>query len=407
MSLLPHSAIRLKALFGLVAIGLVVVAVQFAPKMWRDWQARRFDRQCRELRDQKNWANLAAAAESWSNSDPKRADAWLFRAEAAQGQRRYVEASDYLFQIPAKDAKSIPAIMGGATLLLGSANRPIEGIEALQKILKREPRIADAHRHLIQYYALTLQRQRLLQQIRFAITNDREPPESYAYLFLIDTLRLSNGVEINSHWLEQYPGHETFLVARALHTEEQREVARRKAAENKTNSPETVIDATSHRSQALAELFQRFPQNLELLSYEIEQSLLVGDSKRAIALLSQAPPEIDEDNRFWRYKGQIHEAQGQMNEAESAYRESARMNPLDWRTCNSLATIERLRGRPAEVSRLQNLVNRAEALRLQIRGLPIVENVGNEWLQAFAEYARDAGDTQTANALARRLGRAP
>lgn len=407
ISLLRRLAFRWKHLFGLTVIGLLIAGVQFLPRIWRDRQNQIFDRQCRELRDRKEWANLAAAAESWTKSDPKQADAWLFRAEAAQGQRRYVAASDFLFHIPLEDPKSIPALMAGATLLLGNANRPIEGIEALQKLIEREPRIADAHRNLIQYYALTLQRHRLLRQIRVAIANDREPPESYVYLFLIDTLRLSNGVEMNSHWLEQYPDHETFLVARALHMEEQREAARRKASENKINPTKAAIESTSDRSQALAKLFQRFPHNLELLSYEIEQSLLVGDSDRVIALLSQAPPEIDEDNRFWRYKGQAHEAQGQMTEAESAYRQSARMNPLDWRTWNSLATIERLRGRFSEVSRLQSLVNQADTLRLQARGLPLVENVGTEWLRAFAEFAKDAGDNQVANAVLRRLGRAP
>lgn len=396
---------RWKSLFGLAAIGLLIASWFVIPPKWRDWRAKRFDRQCRELRDRRDWTQLAAVAATWSQSDPRRADAWLFRAEAAQGQREYLAASDYLFQIPPEDAKAIPAHLGGATILLGVANRPLEGIDALQKLLKREPRIADAHRHLIQFYALTLQRQRLLRQIRFAIANDREPPEAYVYLFLVDTLRLSNGVDMNNHWLEQYPDHETFLVARALHTEEQREAARRKAAENKTSPTDTSPDSTPDRSRMLEELFQRFPQNLELLSYEIERALLVGDFERVVKFLSQAPPDIDEDNRFWRYKGQVHEAQGQIDEAEAAYRESAKRNPLDWRTWNNLATIERLRGRPSEVSRLQSLVKRADTLRLQIRELANIENVSNEWLRAFAEFAKDAGDDQVANALLRRLGK--
>lgn len=408
ISLFSRFLVRWRILFGLAAVLLLTAAAHFVPQKWRDRQATSFHRQCRELRDRKDWATLASVAESWSHSDPRRADAWLFRAEAAQGQKNYVAAADFMFRIPAADAKAIPAFLQGATILLGNANRPIEGIEALQSLLKREPRVADAHRHLIQYYALTLQRRRLLQQIRFAIANDREPPESYVYLFLVDTLRLSNGVEMNRHWLEQYPDHETFLVASALHMEEQREAARRRASELKTNPNPTDLskDSPPGRSQTVGELFRRFPRNLELLSYEIEQSLLVGDSDQVISILSQAPPEIDDDNRFWRYKGQVHEAQGQMAEAESAYRTSARMNPLDWRTWNNLATIERLKGHFTEVGRLQKLVRQAENLRRQIRGLAVVENVGSEWLRDFADFAKNAGDDQIANALTRRLGTA-
>lgn len=399
-------SLRTSCLVSLAVIGLVMTAAVFGPQWWRDWQAQNFERQCRELRNLRDWSQLASVSETWSRSDPARANAWLFRAEAAESQRKYVAAAEFLFRVPSQDPKSIPAAMEGATILLSKANRPIEGVEALEKLLQREPRIADAHRHLIQYYALTLQRQPLLRQIRFAIAHEREPSESYVYLFLVDTLRLSNGVEMNSHWLEAYPGHETFLVARALHMEEQREVARRRAAENKENPTELSPGSVPDRSQALAELFRKYPHNLELMAYEIEQSLLVGDHERVIEILSQAPPEIDEDNRFWRFKGQVHEDKGQIDEAESAYRMSAKMNPLDWRTWNSLAKIERLKGRFSEVSRLQSLVNRADNLRQQIRGLASVENVGTEWLLDFSQFAQDAGDDQVAKALFRRIRRA-
>lgn len=392
-----------KSLLGLAVIGFVVAAVGFGPQWWRNRQALSFERQCRELRNRRDWTQLASVSETWTQRDPQRANAWLFRAEAAEGQRQHVAAADFLFQVPSHDAKSVPAFLQGATILLGKANRPIEGVEALHKLLKREQRIAEVHRNLIQYYALTLQRQRLLEQIRFAIENHREPVEAFVYLFLVDTLRLSNGVEMNNRWLEQYPDHELFLVARTLHMEEQREVAS-DAAENKGDPAEHSVGSNSPRSQALAELLQRFPHNVELLSHQIELSLVLGDTDRVVSLLSQAPPEIDEDNRFWRYKGQVHEARGQDAEAESAYRRSFELNRLDWRSLNKLASIERLRGRFSEVDRLQRLVNRADNLREQIRKVPNVEDVGADWLRALADFAKDAGDETLASALFRRLG---
>jgi len=397
---------KTSGLVSLSVIGLVITVAVFGSQWRRDWQARDFERQCRALRNSRDWSQLASVSETWTRNDPGRANAWLFRAEVAESQRQYVAAAEFLFQVPPQDPKSIPAAMKGATILLSKANRPIEGVDALEKLLQREPRIAEAHHHLIQYYALTLQRDPLMRQIRFAIAHKRETPEAYVYLFLVDTLRLSNGVEMNNRWLEAYPDHETFLVAKALHMEERREAARRRAAESKDNPTDISSETIPDRSQTLAELFRKYPHNLELMAYEIEQSLLVGEIDRVITVLSQAPPEIDEDNRFWRFKGQVHEDKGQIDEAELAYRMSVKMNPLDWRTWNSLAKIERLKGRFSEVNRLQNLVKSADKLRHQVRGLDAVENIGNEWLLDLLRFAQEAGDDQIVKALSQRIGRA-
>ena len=68
---------RWTTLVGLLVIGLLAAAAQPGLQMWRDRQALTLDRQCRELRDRKDWSKLAAESESWSKSDPKRAKAWL------------------------------------------------------------------------------------------------------------------------------------------------------------------------------------------------------------------------------------------------------------------------------------------------------------------------------------------
>ncbi len=167
--------------------------------------------------------------------------------------------------------------------------------------------------------------------------------------------------------------------------------------------------STSVRARLLSDLLKRFPHNVELLSYHIEQSLLAGETDRAIQLLSQAPAEIDTDNRFWRYKGQIHETQQEIAEAEGAYRRALEINRLDWATMNRMTTIERLRGRYPNVERLQKLVRQADLLREQVRKYPTAEQVGLEWLRSLAKFSQVAGDEFVSQALSVRLhgGAAP
>lgn len=394
---------RVRILIGSSVIGLIVISMGFGWRWWRERQAARFESECRELRRRQDWRQLELVSEKWSRDEPGRANAWLFRAEAAERQRKYVASAEFLFQVPVKDPKSLPAFMEGAKLLLGNANHPLEGVEALQKLLQREPRVADAHRHLIQFYALTMQRQLLLRQIRFAIQSDREPPEAYVYLFLVDTLRLSNGVELNNRWLEQYPDREIFVVARALHREEQRE-AEREASQDRKELDSKSSGPVSARSRELDELFTRFPQNIELLSHQIEQALRAGIVDQAIDLLSHAPPGIDDDSRFWRYKGQVHEAREQYAEAESAYRRAVEIAPMDRSSLNKLAGIERLQQNFTNADRLQRLVRQADALREKVRTYPTAEEVGQDWLRQLGEFAREAGDEFVANSLIHRLG---
>jgi tetratricopeptide (TPR) repeat protein len=322
----------------------------------------------------------------------------LFRAEAAAGQKEYQAAADALFQVPKSDERALPAYMKGAEILLSQANRPLEGVEVLERLVQMEPRLAEAHRHLIQFSALTLQRQQLIQRVRTAIEHRREPPEAYVYLFLIDTLRLANGVEMNSKWLEAYPDHEVFLVARALHMDEVR-VAERGSAVSPAD-----LKSTSIRERLLSDLFRRFPHNRELLAHQIERALVVGDTVRVVELLKAAPPSIDTDNRFWRYKGHVHETRYELDQAEVAYRKALELSPLDWSTMNRLAQVERIRKRYTEVQRLQQLVQQADTLRENVRKYPAAEKVGRDWLTDLAGFAEEAGDHFLAAALKARLG---
>lgn len=393
------SAIR-AGILGLVGLGLLGIVASVVLPVWRARSANVLEEHCRDLRDREQWAELERTAEAWCHREPQRASAWLFRAEAAAGQNDFQGAADALFQVPKSDDRALPAYMKGAELLLGQGNRPLEGIKALERLVQMEPRLGGAHRHLIQFSALTLQRQQLIQQVRTAIEHRREPREAYVYLFLIDTLRLTNGVEMNTKWLEAYPDHELFLVARALHMDEVRVAERGSAA----RAVEPTLRSTSIREQLLDDLFRRFPNNRELLAHHIERALVAGDTARVVKVLKTAPASIDEDNRFWRYKGQVHETRKEFKDAETAYRQALKLNPLDWSTMNRLAHIERIHKRYGEVERLQRLVQQADKLRESVRKFPAAEHVGREWLEQFAVFAERAGDGTVARSLADRLG---
>src|SRR5262245_17758454 len=192
-------------------------AILPACRWWRQQHRRESAARCRAARSAGRWDELRDLARRWSAWDAQNADPWLFLAEVADHAGDRPAVAKYLQRIPDTDAKSLPALVKLMKLQFGPLNEPLEGAAVCERILRREPRVAEAHAQLIRFYALSLQRAKLLEQIRAAIRADREPPEAYVYYFLVDTYRLGSGVPLNERWLESAPEAEVFQVARVLH----------------------------------------------------------------------------------------------------------------------------------------------------------------------------------------------
>lgn len=382
---------RAKFLLGVIGVAVLLVlglGWRYGLPAWREWRAGKFEAQCRKLRDKHDWLKLAALAERWAKSDPQHSNAWLYLAEAAQQRGDFSAAAEYLTKIPEADPKALPALVTLSALQFGPLNRPLDGVQTCERILKAEPRTGPAHDRLIEFYAMTLQREKLIRQIRYAIEMSREPPSAYIYLFLVDSMRLANGVELNLKWQRTYPDREEFQVAAALQLPE----------------PEVGVDQPAHdKHSKIAALFHRYPQNLELLAYQTDFAIREGNTRDLTELLKRVPSAADGDDRFWRAKGWLHLNRNESDKARRALERALRLYPLDWNARSWLADVERREGNLEAADRLQNLVRQARRLREEITNRHDITNIPTETLAELVVYSRDCGETQVATALGARL----
>jgi len=389
----PMKSVRRTQLILGLAIAATLVAIAFpASRWWTRYRRQHLASACRQARDGRHWDELQSLAEGWSNWDPANADPWLFLAQVAQARHDHRATAEYLRRIPEQDPKLLPALQELSALEFGPLNQPLAGESTCKRILSLEPRATLAHQRLIQFYAMTMQRRRMVEQIESAIRNEREPPEAYVYLLLRDTLRLANGVELNEKWLTTDPDSELFQVARALQMPEPYEI----------NDPATR-NRQADKERQVDELLEKYPTNLELLAFKIERCVTLGDADCVTEHLLRSPPEAESDSRFWRFRGWLHETNDQLEEASAAYHRALELHPLDWFTLNRLAQVNRRLKNTAEVDRLTALVEQAGELRHQIRKLPAVERVTTTILGDLEKYASACGDLATAAALRKRL----
>ena len=395
-------------------LGFSAILILLGAGVWGGWVMliRGFDQACRVAQTEHRWSDLEMTSRRWSRFAPYSVEPWVFLADAVQHQDRFVEAAEFLAQIPPDSPQYLPSQLGRAKILFGPANRPFVGEAVCRQILEIEPKIGGAHELLIQFYTVTLQRTKLRDQIISAIRVGREPRDAYVYYFLIDSLRLGEGVSINALWLDSYPDNEVLLVAEMLHSDDSpnsNPAAQLEANDSiftlKGKTPDTTKrESLTLKERQARELLERFPHNANLLAYLADQELSKGNVDQVIELLKQTQPDTEADPRFWRFKGWVHFTRKEYAEAEQAYRKALSIHPLDWLTIHRLAEILRISGNTDEVTRLEKLVDRAHQLRPRIRDLKSVLDSPIPLLKEIGSLARDAGDTVIAEALTRRLG---
>ncbi len=347
---------------------------------------------CRALRTQGKWPELAEQARLWSQWSPKDADGWLFRAEAAQSVGDFTQATEFLAQVDEASPKYLPSQLARAELLLGVGNRPLDGERVCRLILDKEPRATKPHQWLIQYYAMTLQKQKLLAQIREAMRVHREPPEAYVFAFSIDALRLSNAVEVNSRWLEANPNEEIFLVAQALNSVEPVSEPEPVAESDASKMVQVDLFERQSREARLRALLKQFPHNIELQAHHIEGAIAEGELEDVIRLLQDAPAAADADNRFWRFRGWVQVQSGDLGAARQSYDRALALAPLDWVTRNRLVALLRLKNEGDQVEKQQAIVDKARKLRARLKAIHLADQVTEDLISDFKDYADLCGD---------------
>lgn len=381
----------------------VIVSVVLAAAVVA-WQFRgtNYSELCRKAVEQRQWTQLARLSQAWSDAEPGNAEAWMFRAEAARQQGDLVSANDFLGKVPPKSRFGLRALEARIELQFGPLNQPLTAVESCQALLQRDPDSKVAHQRLIYFFAFTLQRRKLIDQVRDAVARRCEPREAYTYLFLADSLRLSNAGFQNEHWLESDPTSELFSVAQAVHIAE--------TLEGQTPRDDPVVlarvkESIKRRDRTLKELLQKYPHNLELLAFFLRQAVEQGDVNRVSDLLSQAPIEAESDNRFWRYRGWLLQSHDDLAEAEEAYRQALKLHPFDWGTRHLLAGLMRRKGNLVEAGHLEQLVMQANPLWVQLQQQETVRRIPPKLLNDLATYAEGCQDQLIAESLHAQLQR--
>lgn len=385
----------------LLVAGIVLIALPFAQRHWNDYRCSALAKQCRTARNNEEWDKLQALANDWTSRDPQDGEAWLNRGIAAKGLGAWSEAAEHFWQVPDSTPQAVPAMIELSKLSFTHLNQPLRGEAACERILRGNPFAAGARQQLIWFYAMTLQRAKLRQQILEAIQLQREPREAYVYYFLLYSLKSEEAVALNTRWLEGSPDSELFLVARVINFPDPRSGSSETPEPSAENVNRSSIE--NDKLHQVAQLLTRFPHNLELIACLAEERFTRGDFAKAAEILQNAPESAAHDGRFWRFKGWLHEANGELQESIAAYRQALELHPTDWNSMNRLAVVERRVNNQPEVRRLTDLMERGNETRRSLRKEKAVEVATPKILQDLASLFRDCGDDQIAVAMEFRL----
>lgn len=395
---------RLKLTLAVLALLVLATVAWGGHRIWKQRQISAFAEGCRNARQSRSWDELTAIATKWTKSDADAALPWIYLAQAAQETNDFEAAADFLNQVPDDDPMSIPALLERTTLLFGRLNRPLEGIETCDRILRIDPSVGEARQRAIFFYAMSLQRAEMLHHLDLALEYGCDTPENYVYLMGRDWLVFTNAAEHNHHWLTTYPDNEDFLVARALTLVRTGVAKLDKDEEGAPDENAPFHEKVVHHEKIMKDYLERFPQNVELLLYFMKRHATNGDTDEVAKLLAQAPASATEDNRFWQMKGWWHNAKGQLIDAEQAYRKALELNPFDWLAQHELADVLRRLRRPEDVKWYEDLANEGNSIRRFVLQLPDARSVPRDCSERMARYASKCGDQRFADHLSKRIG---
>jgi len=387
-------------MLGLVALGVAAVIVR-GIVTWNGARAERLGTACRAAHEAGDYVAEERLATAWAGVEPGAAEPLFFLAQAQLGLGKKREAADTLGRLPDGDRLTLTALGDRADLLFGDLQDPREAARTCERILAIDPGNGEAHRRLCFFYAATLQREKLAAQARKAVELGCETPETYVYVVGSDWLTLSNTSAVNGHWLKAAPDDELFLVAAARGFVSNSGLEEDVAGGDGDEEGEKRVPEHDRRLQ---ELLDRFPGNLELLSYFLQKATTRGDIDTVTALLGQAPPEAEADNRFWRFKGWVHAQSDQPAEAEAAYRRALEIDPYDFATQHQLGGALRKGGKLDEAAGFARLAAQGRGLRKSILEQPDVRAIPPPLLGEMGRYAAGCGDRDVAERIAARLG---
>lgn len=368
---------------GLIA-GLIFL---FSDSMTDD----EYRQQCRDLREKEDWSELRETAKAWAAVSKMPDEALLFQADAEYQSGNPLFAIDCLLSVPAKSSRCYPAMITACDLQFGEVNRPLDGVETLKKMIKRNPSSISSRQRLIFFYALTMQREKMLNAIYEAIQARAEPPDCYTYLMIADRLTFSNGFEKNSEWLKSEPDSELFQVARTVQL-----LSVLKTGESTQNSQALVRCRESFKR-----LMERYPQNSTLVEQAISEAAAEFDLAAVAALIKVAPHP--KTCVVLRWEGWLNFQNDEFMDSMEALQKSLEVFPLDWQTWNELSICKRRLGDLEGAEKAAQIAIVGKAIRKDVLQLEDTSAIGVKTLETMASYFASCGMNDISLAILVRL----
>jgi len=387
---------RKKKVILLSSAVLVVIGLSVPTYFW--WQARetvRIAAACRMAIRKEEWDQAQPLAEQWVRRAPQDTDAWLSLADVAKSQGDLTATAECLARVPVLDPRYLKTQMLRGDLILDGLGRPHDAVNVWLDMLKVDPTATVAHQRLLYVYSMTLQREKLVVQIREAIQNKSEPPEAYGYILAAPNLLFTDGYLRVDKWLKATPDDEVLRVAHAVFA----------ARTNPSRGMKMfgVGDVQPGDDAGVIKCLKDYPNNLELRAFLIERAISNDDMAALGASLKDLPAAADKDSRFWRYIGALRDFQRRPAEAAEALKRSLELHPLDWKSHHAMATVERVLGHVDVASKHADLAARGKQLEREIQELPNAAQVDPPLLARLQAYAQDCGDHGVADGLKYRL----
>lgn len=396
LSVYPKKRPRTLALIVWIA-GVVILAGSMGAGVywWKSYTIQAAATACQTALDEGRWDDARRWADLWTQRQPDDGSAWFARAEAARRQQDWTATEESLGRIPTTHRRFLRAQALRGDLALDALHDPFRAIAIWKDLLQTVPSSELGHQRLIYLYAMTLQRQAMVQQIRTAIKKRSEPPEAYGYLLAANALVFSDGYPRVSQWLRKQPDDETLRVAQAVFAA--------RTNPSKGQRMFGVGDGLKANLQLIEKCRIDYPQNLEVLAYLIETAIAEGKFAAVGSLLEELPASADNDSRFWRYRGTWLDSQRRAPEAAEAFQKSIALHPMDWRSHHELGTIARILQQPDVAARHADLGQRGKQLERQILELPNAAQADEQLMRNVRRYAQECGDEDAVFGLSFRL----
>ena len=393
---LPPSKRRRWMRLALLLILLMAVLLGYGPAMDRVNQRRveAYRKDCKTATAAGDWKTLEAVANRWLELEPDNNDALLFGAEACIQLDQLERAVDLLGRVDDSYHGALQALAGRGDILFSDLNLPLEAEKNWKRMLSINERAGVAHQRLIYFYAMTLQRRKMVRQIKMAMKYGCEPPEAYSYLLMQNVLNFSDGFTLLTRWRSKYPDNEILEVAHAVYSA-------KKTADNgmATFGIQTVIPGDK---TPLENALRKYPSNPELLALKIDLAIFEGDQAAVADLLARASTEAEQDSRFWRYRGWLLKERNKFEASAKSFEHAIEITPFEWQSRWLLADVYRHLNQPEKADKQSKIASVGKELQEKLFERPTARDVDAELIDMIYRYLLMIDAQDVLEALQRR-----